>query len=265
MIDKRLHLDNGHVVEQNTGDLVSNHSVVLNAARNKAQQTSDQQWIINAQTPPFFKRSNSNNDYRIAKNAIVAVVGENGAGKSSFFRQLCGLGKGQRQLADNQGKLSRRALRRRCFYVDQDVNRQLLCDSVLEEVMLNMPSSDKSRAISILNELDLAHLIQAHPLSISGGQKQRLALATAVAANREFTVLDEPTSGLDNNNVLRVIEQITHLKKRGSTVVIISHDPQFLLACCDLVVHIQKRSIEEMYQLDDAGKQRLRRFMQLGD
>lgn len=273
LVDRQVHLENGRITQviadsfyqvpaSNTfmGDQISK----LSDVRSK-HVSSEENWLFSPRSSLFSRASKQAKTHRIVKSSIVAVVGENGAGKSSLFRQLCGLDKGAVQLADLHGVLKGKELRRRCFFVDQEVNRQLLCDSVLEEVMLNMSSDDESQAMSILNELDLGHLREAHPLAISGGQKQRLALATAVAANREFTVLDEPTSGLDSANVVRVSKQIAKLRENGSTVIIISHDPELLLGCCEWAIHINQRNIDQIYRLDDSGNKRLLRFMQLGN
>ncbi|MGF1763673.1 ABC transporter ATP-binding protein [Aliivibrio kagoshimensis] len=270
LVDRQLHLENGRIVEIEptpfcSGQVVSNHVVKAikpNMASHGVSPT--EHWLFTPRTRLFSTFAKDVATHSIAKSSIVAVIGENGTGKSSLFRQLCGLDKGPLQLADKQELLKGRDLRRRCFFVDQEVNRQLLCDSVLEEVLLNMPCSDEPLAMSILKELDLGHLKDSHPLSISGGQKQRVILAAAVAANREFTVLDEPTSGLDSSNVARVIKQIGKLRDGGSTVIVISHDPEFLLACSDVAIHIHNRRIDQIYNLNDIGKERLLRFMQFG-
>ncbi|WP_260260546.1 ABC transporter ATP-binding protein [Vibrio intestinalis] len=273
LVDRQVHLDKGRISEVTSDSFYQapESNMFMGERSNKLSATGsafvspDENWLISPRTSLFSRVSKQVKAHCIAKSAIVAVVGENGAGKSSLFRQLCGLDKGAFQLGDEHGLLKGKDLRRRCFFVDQEVNRQLLCDSVLEEVMLNMPSDDESQAVSILNELDLGDLLEAHPLAISGGQKQRLALAIAVAANREFTVLDEPTSGLDRANVARVIKQIAKLRENGSTVIIISHEPELLLRCCDWAIHISKRNIDQIYRLDDTGNKRLLRFMQRGE
>ncbi|WP_022941069.1 ABC transporter ATP-binding protein [Psychromonas hadalis] len=266
LVDRQIHLEHGRIIE--TAPI---HSAATQAATEKrpsplkATATTSDTWLLKSRARWFGIADKNARQYTIAKSSVIAVSGENGAGKSSLFRQLCGLEKGPLQLCDAQGRLNTKALRQRCFFVDQEVNRQLLCDSVSDEVQLNMPGENEQLAMSILSELDLIALKDDHPLAISGGQKQRLALATAVAANREFTVLDEPTSGLDSKNVTRVVKQITKMRDRGCTVIVISHDPAVLLACCDSVIHIRNRQIEQMYDLDDRGQERLLSYMQFSD
>lgn len=266
LVDRQILLEHGRVIE--TAPVRSTATQAATEKRPstlRATATTSDTWLLKPRARLFGIADRNTRPYTIAKSSVVAVSGENGAGKSSLFRQLCGLEKGPLQLCEVQGRLKTKALRQRCFFVDQEVNRQLLCDSVSDEVQLNMPCANEQLAMSILSELDLIAQKDAHPLAISGGQKQRLALATAIAANREFTVLDEPTSGLDSKNVIRVIKQITKMRQRGCTVIVISHDPAVLLACCDSVIHIHNRQIEQMYNLDDRGQKRLLNYMQFAD
>lgn len=103
---------------------------------------------------------------RFLQGKITAVVGKNGAGKSTFARVLCGLEKRAKGSVFFDGK--NRAVRKRpelCYMIMQDVNHQLFTDSVLEEVMLSMPASipeeqRKEQALAVLEKLDLRHMKQ---------------------------------------------------------------------------------------------------------
>lgn len=128
---------------------------------------------------------------------IVAVVGANGAGKSTFVTALCGLLKGQKGMYFRAGKpLFGRQRVKESYMVLQEVNHQLFAGSVEEEVTLGAGRADEDTLGHILKRLNLAGLEKRHPMTLSGGQKQRVAIAAAMFCGKRVLVLDEPTSGL---------------------------------------------------------------------
>ena len=99
-----------------------------------------------------------------------------------------------------------------------------------------------------------------HPLSLSGGQKQRTCIASALASEREGIVYDEPTSGLDLHRMRQVARLIHDVRRRGAAQLVITHDPEFIMACCSWVVRLEDGGIMESYPLDAAGTRRLSGF-----
>ena len=99
-----------------------------------------------------------------------------------------------------------------------------------------------------------------HPLSLSGGQKQRTCIASALASEREVIVYDEPTSGLDLHRMRQVARLIHDVRRRGAAQLVITHDPEFIMACCSWVVRLEDGGIMESYPLDAAGTRRLSGF-----
>lgn len=81
-------------------------------------------------------------------------------------------------------------------------------------------------------DLDLSDLLDRHPSTLSGGQKQRVAIGAAILADRRLVILDEPTSGLDLCHMNQVSQAIRTMHERGSMVLVISHDEEFLQQTC---------------------------------
>lgn len=195
----------------------------------------------------------------VPKGSSIAIIGHNGAGKTTFSRCLCGLEKRCRGTLEDGTEIMRGRQRlKNCFMVMQDVNHQLFCESVLDEVMLSMKEENLEKAQRILESLDLLEFQDVHPLSLSCGQKQRVAIACAVASESMYILFDEPTSGLDLRHMEEVAQNLEQLRRMEKTLFIVSHDPQFILACCSYVVHIENGTVHAQYPLDKAG---LRRFM----
>ena len=84
-----------------------------------------------------------------------------------------------------------------CYMVMQDVNHQLFCETVEDEIRLGMREDLEEKVPELIKALDLKGLEQRHPMSLSGGQKQRVAIASAILAGKSVLIFDEPTSGLD--------------------------------------------------------------------
>ena len=144
--------------------------------------------------------------------------------------------------------------------VMQDVNHQLFTESVLDEILLSMEEEDEKRAMDILESLDLARFSNAHPMSLSGGQKQRVAIASALASGREVVLYDEPTSGLDLKHMREVSSCMRKLHDDGVTQIVVTHDPEFILSCCDHALLIEDGRVADLYELDDEGSKKLLGF-----
>ena len=174
----------------------------------------------------------------IPSHAITAIVGRNGAGKSTFARCLCGLEKKSGEIVMDGRTLTAAERLNVCYEVMQDVNHQLFTDSVDEEIRISMPQEDDAAIDEILHQLDLYELKELHPMSLSGGQKQRVAIATALAADKELLIFDEPTSGLDYRHMLQVADILKKLQALGKSVYVITHDAELIMSCCTEMIRI---------------------------
>jgi energy-coupling factor transport system ATP-binding protein len=195
---------------------------------------------------------------RLPEHSVVAIIGDNGSGKSTMTEALCGVGTSDGSIAFKGRYLSEKERSGKSFMVMQDVNRQLFSDSVIEEVMLNA-SVDRERALEILDKLGLKGIEERHPSSLSGGQKQRVAIASALCAGKEIIFYDEPTSGLDRRGMERFGEILNEMRS-DITSVIITHDPELILRCCTHILHIENGRVMGFYPLNDDGVQRVRGY-----
>ena len=176
----------------------------------------------------------------LPKGKVTAVIGSNGTGKSTFLRCVCGLEKDCTGVIVSDGREYRKRQRIGFSYlVMQDVNHQLFTDSVENEVLLSMKFKDVERCHEILDTLGLLEYKDTHPMALSGGQKQRVAIASAIAAGAELLLFDEPTSGLDYAHMEKVGELLQQLADSGSTVLVSTHDPEFIEQCCDCTLRIK--------------------------
>ena len=189
---------------------------------------------------------------KIPKNEIIAIIGKNGAGKSTFANCLCGLKRSCKGEAVIDGEvLKRKDLLKKSYMVMQDVNHQLFTESVLDEVLLSMDEENEQLAESILENLNLLHLKGAHPMALSGGEKQRVAIASAIASNKEILIFDEPTSGLDLKNMMKVSQNLIYLQKLGITSFIITHDFELIMQTCSHILHLENGHVKDNYRIDE--------------
>jgi energy-coupling factor transport system ATP-binding protein len=184
---------------------------------------------------------------------VIAVLGGNGAGKTTLARALCGLHKKQSgAVALNGAAVSVRARAGPFYLVMQESGYQLFTDSVEHELLLSKnkrsrPSPEKVRAV--LEALSLADIKERHPMSLSGGEKQRTAIGTAMAHEAGVLIFDEPTSGLDYGNMRRVVAVIEQLRAGGKVIFIITHDYELLLAACTRVMVLNGGGIKGDFPL----------------
>lgn len=165
----------------------------------------------------------------LPRGQITAIIGHNGAGKSTLAKVLC----------KKSG----------AYLIMQDVNHQLFTESVLDEVLLGMRPQNEKAALEILGGLNLEQYANEHPMALSGGQKQRVAIGSGVSSGREIVVFDEPTSGLDYRQMLAVSAVLQKLAASGKTLLVITHDPEFILNCCSNIIRMEHGKIAEQYPL----------------
>lgn len=206
-------------------------------------------------------RSLSVDDARFGAGRIEMVVGNNGAGKSTLISVICGLDKEDRGVVEMDGTQTKARARLPLSYeVMQEVNHQLFCDSVEDEIVLGVARPDASTLESVLDRMDLGGVRGHHPLTLSGGQKQRCAIAAAVFCGKRVIAFDEPTSGLDYAHMAQVAKLLRELAASGAFVIVVTHDYELVRSIGDRVTEMREGKIIDQYALDDVGVAHLHGF-----
>lgn len=202
--------------------------------------------------------------FHAAVGEVIGIIGKNGQGKTTLAKCLCGLlkeSKGSIQL--DKVKLSSRKRIGRFYMVMQDPNYQLFSDCVENELDIAMKSKNRlspERRLELLSTMSLEAYGDRHPLSLSGGEKQRLTIASAMAEKAKVILLDEPTSGLDYENMTRVKKMLEELARKGNVIFVITHDFEFITMACDRILHVEQGRLTENYKLDNNTMEKLKQF-----
>ena len=175
----------------------------------------------------------------IAKGERVAVLGRNGAGKSTFFLLCNGILEPSAGTIRCCGKPVTRKkkdlieLHRRVGIVFQEAENQILAVTVEGEVSfgplnlgLKLPEVEK-RTADALSAMGLEGYAQRSPQYLSGGEKKRVTIADILAMEPDVILLDEPTSSLDPENVTRLEEILDRLTQAGIALLVSTHDVDF--------------------------------------
>ncbi|MCM3691805.1 ABC transporter ATP-binding protein [Neobacillus niacini] len=170
----------------------------------------------------------------IQKGELTALVGANGSGKTTLSKCLAGLiplTQGEIHfLGVPLSKWKEKDLFQLLGYVFQNPEHQFITDSVYEEIAFGL--EHKSTALAILEKIGLKKHANAHPFSLSQGQKRRLSVATMLVHDQELLILDEPTFGQDANTayeIMRVLDE-----KQGA-VLMITHDMELVDQYADTI------------------------------
>ncbi len=189
----------------------------------------------------------------LPKHSVIAIIGENGAGKSTFAEVLTGRLKANGEILNNGVKLKPKERTKKSYMVMQDVNRQLFCETVKKEIMLSAKKVTTEDVDELMTSMDIAQFEERHPASLSGGQKQRVAICAGIFTDKEIMIYDEPTSGLDGKSMNSLCQLIVANKNKHNVSMIITHDLELVIGCCDHVLHLSNGEISDFYKLDDEG------------
>jgi len=180
----------------------------------------------------------------INQGEVVGLLGPNGAGKTTCFYIVVGLVKpdGGRILLDG------RRARLRVGYLPQEASvfRKLTVEENIVAILQYRSDLDKrdyrATVENLLAELQITHIRDSLGMSLSGGERRRVEIARALAADPVFVLLDEPFAGVDPISVIDIQRIISHLQQRGIGVLITDHNVRETLGIC-----------ERAYILSDGG------------
>ncbi|MCR1928247.1 ABC transporter ATP-binding protein [Enterococcus gallinarum] len=183
---------------------------------------------------------------------VVGLIGPNGAGKSTLFQVFAGLKKcSAAQFWLHGQPINQKQLLRENFLVMQDVNLQLFFESVEKELLAKAARPERFEQVVTL--LELEHLLRRHPQSLSGGEKQRVAIGSALLSGKRLLFFDEPTSGLDLQQMEEVGNLLQEVAKEVDLLAVISHDKEFLDETCPYVIQLEQGKLVDTYQLATNG------------
>lgn len=173
--------------------------------------------------------------FTIERGEFVAVTGHNGAGKSTVSKLINGLNKAQKGEVLLGGKnvksLKSSEIARIAGFLFQNPDRQLCCNTVREEILFGLKCIGKKNAEEVADSVieRFGFDGESAPFSLSRGQRQRVALASILAAEPDVLILDEPTTGLDYKECMQIMHDIQILNTKGVTVVMVCHDMEIVL------------------------------------
>lgn len=178
-------------------------------------------------------------DLSLKKGNIYGVVGLNGSGKTSLIKALLGVDKKcQVAIYLDDKLLSTRQRIKLSSWVMQDVNNQLFTDSVMAEIKLGTGNISVDKINQVIKKLKLSSLLDRHPLSLSVGQKQRVAIASTILSQKTLLYFDEPTSGMDYLNMIAISKLLRDSSTNNNIIIIVSHDVEFLNQTVDHVIKL---------------------------
>lgn len=188
---------------------------------------------------------------RIEKGEFVGILGEKGAGKSTLIKLFNGL------LRPDSGKItvngldpSSKKVKSRVGMVFQQPADQLFCRNVYDEIAfgpLNFGFSRKETEERVFESLEAVSLdrkmLYRDPLSLSGGEMQRVALAGALALRPDYLVLDEPITGLDPAGKKEILDTLKKIKDKGTTVITVTHNLKGFFPLLERIVLVKEGRI----------------------
>ncbi len=184
---------------------------------------------------------------------FVAIMGQNGAGKTTLVKHFNGLLKPSKGTVRVDGvettKTSVATLARNAGFVFQNPDHQLFSETVEDEISFALKNfgfdeeTIEKRITWALNLLALVQYRKTSPFLLSGGERKRVALASVLAWNPETLILDEPTIGQDYQQKEKLRQFIVQMQSQGKTVVIVTHDVEFVAECNPRIILMREGTI----------------------
>ena len=191
---------------------------------------------------------------KVDNGEIIGIIGPSGCGKSTLLRSINFLEKPTsgtitflNELIDSDKEIT--FLRRKVGMVFQQFNlfdnMSVINNLILAPVKLNIMEKDKAikEARKLLDRIGLLDKENAYPSELSGGQKQRVAIVRTLLMKPEMILFDEPTSALDPEMIGEVTNLMREIAKEGITMIIVSHEMNFIRKFCTRVLYMEDGKI----------------------
>jgi len=182
----------------------------------------------------------------VKEGEFVAIMGQNGAGKTTLVKHFNGLLRPSQGTVRIDGvettKTSVAAMARKVGFVFQNPDHQLFSETVEEEISFALKNfgfegeTVEKRVTWALNLLGLTQYRKTSPFMLSGGERKRVALASVLAWDPQILIMDEPTIGQDYQQKDKLRQFIIQLQTQGKTVIIVTHDVEFVADCNPRVI-----------------------------
>lgn len=180
----------------------------------------------------------------INENSYLALLGKNGSGKSTLIKLMFGIekaNKGKIKIFDMDINENTSEIYKIASLVFQNPDDQIVADTIELDIAFAMenysvPSKEMNKKIDeVLEIVGLSNKRKDKVHSLSGGEKQRLCIASSLVLNPKILVLDEPTSMLDAENRIKVIEVLNKIHSMGTTIIIVTHHINEIEYCNEVV------------------------------
>lgn len=199
------------------------------------------------------KNTLNNINLNIHKGEKIAILGSNGAGKSTFFLNINGVLIPKSGEIVYNGKVITKKnlneLRKNVGIVFQDADNQIIASTVLAEVSfgpmnLKLPKDEVVKRVNeALDYMNISELKDRPPHYLSGGEKKRVSIADIIAMKSEIIIFDEPTAALDPLNTEMLEDVLEKLSMENKTLLISTHDVDFAYRWADRIIVFSKGSI----------------------
>ena len=215
-------------------------------------------------------------DLTVNKGDIIGIIGPSGCGKSTFLRCINMLEKpnsGQiifegDNIVDDESHVETRRKIGMVFQQFNLFNHLTVIDNItLAPVMLGLMTKNKAikEAKKLLKDIDLDDLINLYPNQLSGGQKQRVAIIRTLMMSPDIILFDEPTSALDPEMIGEVTKLMRKLADDGMTMLVVSHEMNFIKNFCSRVLFMSDGKIQEQGTskeiFDNPKNEKLKNFL----